>query len=65
MRLVDIMSHSGLAGYAEIAMVLFVVAFAVIVATTYWPGRRKSMNEASRLPLQDDPASGREEENRS
>jgi cbb3-type cytochrome oxidase subunit 3 len=65
MHLVDIVSHSGLAGFAETAMVLFLLAFLVIVIATYKPSNRKAMDAASRLPFEDDPAGQREEETRS
>ena len=51
MRLSDVMSHSGLAWYAEVGLVLFLVAFAAIVVRTMWPSRRDEMDRASRLPL--------------
>jgi cbb3-type cytochrome oxidase subunit 3 len=57
MRLTDVMSHAGLAIYAEVAMVLFLIAFGIIVVRTFWPSRRDEMDRASRLPLEeDDPA---------
>ena len=65
MQLVDIMSHAGLAGYAEAAMILFLVAFLVIVVATLLPSRHKGLDADGRLPFEDDPASGREEEHRS
>jgi len=65
MRLSDIMSHAGLAGYAEAAMILFMVVFLAIVIATLRPSKRRDMDAASRLPFEDDPASGREEEHRS
>jgi len=57
MSLTDLMSHSGLAIYAEVAMVLFLVAFLVIAARIFAPGRRAEMDAASRLPLDDADAS--------
>jgi len=56
MRLSDIMSHAGLSGYAEIALILFFVTFLGIVVWVFWPSRRAEMDHASRLPLEDDPA---------
>lgn len=53
MRLTDIMSNAGLAGYAEIALILFVAAFAVVAVLTFLPSRQREMDEASRLPLED------------
>ena len=53
MSLTDIMSNAGLAGYAVAAMVLFIMAFLVVVVRIWWPGRRREMDAASRLPLDD------------
>ena len=49
MKLSDVVSHSGLAGYAVVALVLFVVAAIRI----YAPGQRRAMDDAARLPLDD------------
>jgi len=54
MRLSDIMSNAGLAGYAEIALILFLVAFIAIVIRIFRPGRRKEMQAAARMPLDDE-----------
>jgi cbb3-type cytochrome oxidase subunit 3 len=55
------MAHAGLSGYAEIALLLFLAAFVVIVAWTFWPSRGPALDRASRLPLEDDaPARPRE-----
>ena len=53
MSLTDVMSHAGLSGYAEVALVLFLIAFVVIVARTFAPGRRADHDRAARLPLDD------------
>jgi cbb3-type cytochrome oxidase subunit 3 len=55
MKLSDVMSHAGLSIYAEIALVLFLVAFVAVVVRTFLPSRRREMDEASRLPLNDEP----------
>ena len=65
MHLSDVMSHAGLAGYAELAMVLFMLAFIAIVIATFRPSAKKGMDAASRLPFEDDPAGQREEDIRS
>jgi cbb3-type cytochrome oxidase subunit 3 len=65
MHLVDIMSHAGLAGYAELALILFMLAFLVIVIATFRPSNHEAMDAASRLPFEDDPAGQREEDTRS
>jgi cbb3-type cytochrome oxidase subunit 3 len=53
MKLSDVVSHSGLAGYAEVALVLFLIAFAVVAVRTFWPGRRAHFDHVSSLPLED------------
>lgn len=53
MSLTDLMSNSGLSGYAEAALVLFLLAFLVIAVRIFLPGRRAEMDAASRLPLDD------------
>ncbi len=55
MDLTDVMSHAGLADYAVVALVLFALAFALITIRTLLPSRRREMDEASRLPLNDEP----------
>ena len=60
MRLSDVMSHSGLSIFAEIALILFLVAFASIAIWTFRPGRRSEMDHMSRLPLDDDPSPPRD-----
>jgi cbb3-type cytochrome oxidase subunit 3 len=55
MRLSDIMGHADLAGYAEVALVLFLLAFLVIAIAVLAPGRAKEWERASRLPLEDPP----------
>jgi len=53
MRLSDIMSHAGLAGYAEVALVLFLFAF-ILIAVRVALGMRDAELEAARhLPLDD------------
>ena len=54
MRLSDIMGAAGLSAYAEVAMILFLVAFGVIVIATFAPGRQKTFDAASRMPLDDE-----------
>jgi len=54
MRLSDIMSNAGLSGYAEIALILFLAAFLAIAIRIFWPGRKKEMDEISRMPLDDE-----------
>ena len=54
MSLTEIMSSAGLSRYAEIALVLFLFAFLVILWRIYAPSRKRSLERASRLPLDDD-----------
>ena len=49
----DIVGASGLHVFAEIALVLFLIAFATIV-TQLLTARRSSIDYAAHLPLQDD-----------
>lgn len=58
MTLTDVMSGSGLAGYAVAAMVLFMAVFVAVVLWTFAPWRRREMDEASRLPLDDGDGEG-------
>lgn len=62
MSLVDVMSGAGLAIYAEVSIVIFLVVFVAIVVRTYRPSRRAEFEETGRLPLDDEtadsPASG-------
>ena len=53
MTLADLMSHSGLAIFAEVAMILFFVVFLLVVVRLFAPGRRREMEAAGRLPLDD------------
>jgi hypothetical protein len=50
----DIMSASGLHVYAEVALVLFLIAFATIV-TQVFTARQSTWDRAARLPLDDEP----------
>jgi len=53
MRLSDIMSHAGLSGYAEVALVIFLIAFLLIAVGVFAPSRKREFDEASRMPLDD------------
>jgi cbb3-type cytochrome oxidase subunit 3 len=53
MRLTDIMSGSGLAFYAEIALILFLIAFVAIAVWIFHPSRKRSLEQDSRIPLDD------------
>jgi cbb3-type cytochrome oxidase subunit 3 len=54
MRLSDIVSHSGLAVYAEVALIIFFLAFLVIVARLWLRRDRKELERMSHMPLDDD-----------
>jgi cbb3-type cytochrome oxidase subunit 3 len=54
MSLTDIMSAAGLDGYAEVGLVLFLIAFLVIVVRVFQPSRKRSWERAARLPFDDD-----------
>jgi cbb3-type cytochrome oxidase subunit 3 len=53
-KLSDVVGNSGLAIYAEIALILFLVAFVGIVAWLLWPGRRGQLEPLGRMPLEDE-----------
>ena len=56
MRLSDIMSKMGLASYAEVALVIFLIAFVAIVIKLVFFSKKSEIDHASRLPLEgDDP----------
>ena len=56
MKLVDVMSASGLSIYAIVALLLFVGAFLAVVIRTFAPGNSARDARLARLPLDDDPA---------
>jgi cbb3-type cytochrome oxidase subunit 3 len=57
MSLTEIMSNAGLSRYAELALLLFVFAFVLIIARLYRPSRRHELEQQAKLPLEDDPPS--------
>ena len=54
MRLSEIMSHAGLAGYAEVALVIFLVVFVAVAFRVLSPSRKAGYDAASRMPLDDE-----------
>jgi len=52
-RLADVVGASGLAGYAVIALLLFLVAFALMLAAVFSPAARERHERAARLPFDD------------
>jgi cbb3-type cytochrome oxidase subunit 3 len=53
LRLSDIVGHAGLSGYAQVALILFFLAFLAIVLRVFAPSRKREMDEMARMPLQD------------
>jgi len=53
-KLVDVMSASGLSGFAIVALLLFVAAFVAVVLLTFRPGTRELHSRIARLPLDED-----------
>jgi len=51
--LADVVSASGLAIYAEVALVLFTLVFVAIVWRVLGPGRARDFEAARLLPLED------------
>jgi cbb3-type cytochrome oxidase subunit 3 len=56
MKLSDVMSHSGLSFYAEVAMLIFMATFVAIVIHLFWPSRKDALERQGTLPLADDGA---------
>lgn len=54
MRLTDIMSSMGLAGWAVAAMVLFILVYVVQALWTFSPRNRDLMARGASMPLDDD-----------
>jgi hypothetical protein len=54
MKLSDIMGAANLSSYAQVALVLFLAAFVLIIARTWAPSRRQELEAAARLPLDAD-----------
>ncbi len=54
MKLSDIMGNANLSFYAEVALVIFLVVFLAVAVRLFLPSRQKDLEEASRLPLEDD-----------
>lgn len=54
MTLSDVMSGSGLAGYAEAGLVLFLLTFVAIALRTLSKSNTEEWDRARQLPLSDD-----------
>jgi len=53
MRLTDIMSGAGLAGYAVIAMIIFMAAFVAVIVWIFRPSRRHDLEANREIPFHD------------
>ena len=51
MKLSDIMSAAGLSTYAEIALVIFLLAFIAVVVSLVAPGRQRTYERMRHLPI--------------
>ena len=49
--LTDVVSGAGLSGYAEIALVIFLIAFVGVVISLFVPSRQKTYEHLRRLPI--------------
>ena len=56
MKLSDIMGNAGLSMYAQVALVLFLAVFIAITIRTFAPSRRRELDEAAMIPLNDEPS---------
>jgi hypothetical protein len=54
--LTDVVSGAGLSVYAEVALVIFLVAFLGIVISLFAPGRRRMYERLRHLPIDGDGA---------
>jgi hypothetical protein len=52
-KLSDIMSHAGLSVYAQVALVLFVLAFLAAALRLLAPSQQAALRATARLPLDD------------
>jgi cbb3-type cytochrome oxidase subunit 3 len=55
--LTDVVSGAGLAGYAEIALVIFFLVFVAVGLRTLFSSK-KTFADAARMPLDDEPTIG-------
>ncbi len=55
MRLSDVVSHAGLVVYAEVGLILFFLAFILIVVRLWLRRDRHHLARMSRMPLDDEP----------
>jgi cytochrome c oxidase cbb3-type subunit 4 len=51
------MTYDQVASISQVLALLFFIAlFAAVLIYAFWPGNKKRFEEASKLPLEDDPA---------
>ena len=53
--LTDVVSGAGLSVYAEIALVIFLVAFLGVVISLFLPSRQRTYEHLRQLPIDADP----------
>ena len=58
MKLSDIVGHAGLELYPQIALVLFLLAFLIVVVRLFLPSHQAMYQRASRLPLDESGEAG-------
>lgn len=54
MSLTELMSGANLDGYAQVALILFVIAFALILWRIFSPRNKATYDKAARMPLDDE-----------
>lgn len=54
MKLSDIMGNAGLSMYAQVALLIFLAVFIAIVIRTWAPSRRRELQDAAMIPLNDE-----------
>ena len=52
--LTDVVSGAGLSGYAEIALVIFLIAFVGVVISLFLPSRQRTYEHLRHLPIDSD-----------
>jgi cbb3-type cytochrome oxidase subunit 3 len=58
MKLSDVMSAAGLAGYAEIGLCIFLFVFVAVAVRTFRRGQQHEFAHLADLPLQSDETDG-------
>jgi cbb3-type cytochrome oxidase subunit 3 len=58
-KLSDVMSASGLAIYAEVGLVLFLLAFLGVVVRLFLTGKDEDYDQAAFMPLREEPVQPR------